>query len=58
MMAKNLRLKTEEKDYFKTSMHLWLLFFFPFSQIPVTGIEKSLDVYQELICPDKGLCTW
>lgn len=26
------------------------------SQIPGAGIEKNLDVYQELICPDKNLC--
>lgn len=26
------------------------------SQITVAGLEKSLDFYQELICPDKGLC--
>lgn len=29
------------------------------SQIPVAGIEKSLDFFnQELIWPDKGLCKW
>ena len=28
------------------------------SQIVVADFEKSFDFYQELICPDKGLCKW
>lgn len=44
------------KDYLKTSVLSWLFSFLSLSQMMVAGIEKSLDFYQESICPDKGLC--
>lgn len=51
-------IKDLRKSLFKNLYTHGCLFLLSLSQIPVAGIEKSLDFHQELICPDKGLCRW